>query len=87
MGAGFPRISLLFIREFLVLIGIANALAWPVGYFLVNNWLKSFPYTASFSIGPFLAALILTILITLLSMLYHTYQAARLQPARSLRYE
>jgi putative ABC transport system permease protein len=87
MGAGFPRISLLFIREFLVLILIANLVAWPVGYFVVNSWLKSFPYKVSFSVAPFFVALLLTIVITILSMLYHTYRASSLQPAESLRYE
>ncbi|MBL7112498.1 MAG: hypothetical protein ISS19_11235 [Bacteroidales bacterium] len=32
-------------------------------------------------------ALLLTIVFTLISMMYHTYKAARLQPADSLRYE
>ena len=87
MGADFPRISFLFIKEFLVLILIANGIAWPVGYFVVNNWLKSFPYKVSFAVTPYMAALLLTIIITILSMLYHTYRASSLQPAESLRYE
>jgi putative ABC transport system permease protein len=87
MGAGFPRISFLFIKDFLVLILFANLIAWPVGYFMVNSWLKSFPYKVTFSMAPYVAALGLTIIITILSMLYHTYKAARLQPADSLRYE
>ena len=87
MGAGFPRISFLFIREFLVLIFIANLVAWPIGFFVVNSWLKSFPYKVSFSVTPYLLALFLTMIITILSMLYHTYRASSLQPAESLRYE
>ncbi len=87
MGAGFPRISFLFIKEFLVLILIANAIAWPLGYFVVNSWLKSFPYKVSFSVAPYFIALFLTIVITMFSMLYHTYRASSLQPADSLRYE
>jgi putative ABC transport system permease protein len=87
MGASFSVISFQFIREFLVLILIANAIAWPAGYFAVNSWLRSFPYKASFSVSPYLAALLLTTIITVLSMLYHTYKASSLQPAKSLRYE
>ena len=87
MGAGFSVISFQFIREFLVLILIANTIAWPAGYFAVNSWLRSFPYKVSFSVSPYLAALLLTTIITVLSMLYHTYKASRLQPAKSLRYE
>ena len=87
MGASFPWISFLFIKEFLVMILIANLLAWPIGYFVVNSWLKSFPYKVSFAVTPYLAALLLTLIITILSMLYHTYKASSLQPADSLRYE
>jgi putative ABC transport system permease protein len=87
MGADFSRISILFIREFLILILIANLIAWPVGYYVVRNWLQSFPYKVDFSILPYVAALVLTIFFTLLSMFYHTYRSARLQPAVSLRYE
>jgi len=54
---------------------------------VVNGWLKSFPYKVSFSVAPFFVALFLTIVITVLSMLYHTYRASSLQPADSLRYE
>ena len=87
MGAGFFRISVLFSREFLVLICLTNLLAWPVGYFLVKNWMQNFPYKVGFSIAPYLAALFLTIIFALLSMLYHIYRSNRMQPADSLRYE
>jgi len=87
MGADFSRISVLFIKEFMILIIIANLIAWPAGYFIVKNWLQSFPYQVGFSISPYVVALLLTILFTLVSMMYHTYKAARLLPADSLRYE
>ena len=87
MGADFSRISVLFVREFVILILVANLVAWPAGYFIVRNWLHSFPYQVGFSIVPYVVALLLTILFTLISMMYHTYKAARLQPADSLRYE
>jgi putative ABC transport system permease protein len=87
MGAGFYRIARLFSKEFLILICISNLLAWPVGYFLVKNWLQSFPYKVGFSIAPYLAALFLTIIFAMLSMLYHIYRSNRMQPADSLRYE
>jgi len=87
MGAGFIRIIKVFSREYLVLICIANVLAWPAGYFLVKNWMQSFPYRVDFSIAPYLAALGLTFLFALLSMLYHIYRAVQMQLADSLRYE
>jgi putative ABC transport system permease protein len=87
MGADFSKISFLFLKELMVLIIIANLIAWPAGYFIVRNWLQSFPYQVGFSIGPYVVVLLLTILFTFISMMYHTYKSARLQPAESLRYE
>ena len=87
MGAGFIRIGLVFSLEFLWLICISNVLAWPVGFFLVRNWMQNFPYKVGFSIGPFLAAFLLTTIFALVSMLYHIYRSNRMQPADSLRYE
>ncbi|UCG27245.1 MAG: ABC transporter permease, partial [Bacteroidales bacterium] len=87
MGARFTSITRLFAREFMILLLAANIIAWPVVYYLVKNWLQSFPYKVGFSIYPYLIALILTIIFTLLSMIYHTLKSSRLNTAASLRYE
>lgn len=87
MGAGFVIITSLFAREFLWLIALSNFLAWPAGYFLVKNWLQSFPYRVDFSPLPYIAALLLTLLFALLSMLYQIFRVSRINPAESLRYE
>jgi putative ABC transport system permease protein len=87
MGAGFLRITRVFSREYLVLIILANLLAWPAGFFLVKNWLQDFPYRVDFSIFPYLVALVLTLVFAMASMLYHINRSVRMQPADSLRYE
>jgi putative ABC transport system permease protein len=87
MGAGFIRIARVFSIEFLVLILLANMLAWPAGYFLVRNWMQSFPYKVDFSVSPYFAALLLTLFFALMSMLYHINRSVQMQPADSLRYE
>lgn len=87
MGARFFSISRLFAREFMILLLIANILAWPVAYFLVKNWLENFPYRVDFSVIPYFIALLVTTFFTLMSMLYHTLQSSRLNTAECLRYE
>jgi putative ABC transport system permease protein len=87
MGAGFFSIGRVFSREFLILICLANLLAWPAGYFLVSNWMQNFPYRIDFSTLPYLAALFLTLFFAMASMLFHIYRSTRMQPADSLRYE
>ena len=87
LGANFVSISRLFSREFILLVIIANLASWPVVYFVTRQWLQSFPYKAAPSIVPYLAAMTITLIIAYGSMLYHTYKAAQINPADSLRYE
>ena len=87
MGASFATITGVFAREFLWLIVIGNLLAWPIAYYLVRNWLQSFPYRVDFSSVPYLVAFLLTLLFAVLSMLYQTFRVSRINPADSLRYE
>ena len=43
MGASFPDIVRLLSKEYLILIGLANIIAWPVAYYLMNKWLQGLP--------------------------------------------
>ena len=44
LGAGVKNIILLFIKDYAVLIFIANIIAWPFAYMIVNRWLESYAY-------------------------------------------
>jgi putative ABC transport system permease protein len=87
LGANFFSISRLFSKEFMLLVIIANLAAWPLVYFATNKWLQAFPYRVAPSVLPYLAALVVTLVIAYGSMLYHTYKASQINPADSLRYE
>ena len=87
LGANFITILKLFSKDFVGLVVIANLASWPVVYFVISKWLQAFPYNVSHSILPYLAAMVITIVIAYGSMLYHTYKASRINPADSLRYE
>lgn len=87
LGANFFSISKLFSKEFILLVFIANLLAWPVVYLATQKWLQSFPYRVNPSILLYVGAMLVTIAIAYGSMLYHTYRASQINPADSLRYE
>ncbi len=87
MGAGSLRIIKLFLKEFSILILIANILAWPAAYYTVKTWMQSFPYRVDHSMIPYVAALVLTLIVAGISMIYHSYRAAQINPSDSLRYE
>lgn len=87
LGANFVSISRLFSKEFILMVVLANLASWPVVFLATRKWLQAFPYRITPSILPYLAAMLVTMVIAYGSMLYHTYRASQINPADSLRYE
>ncbi|KPL12656.1 MAG: hypothetical protein AMS26_16745 [Bacteroides sp. SM23_62] len=87
MGATSSQIVRLFSRETLVLLLIANVIAWPLSYLSMDRWLQDFAYRTSINYGYFVMVLVLTLLISFLTMAYQTIRSARRNPVLSLRYE
>jgi putative ABC transport system permease protein len=87
LGATSPRIIRLLLKEFVILVGIANLIAWPVAYLVMNRWLSDFAYRISPHILIFLFAGILTLAVALLTVSFQAVKAALADPVRSLRYE
>ena len=87
MGADIPGILALFTREFVVLMGISTLMAWPAAYFFISNWLKEFAYQTSITPWPFIAGALLVAFLTIAVVVSRSFQAALINPARSLRHE
>jgi ABC-type antimicrobial peptide transport system permease subunit len=87
MGASVSSIVQLVSREFLVLVLIANAVAWPVAYYAMDRWLENFVYHIELGLGTFLLAGCLALGIALLTVSSQALRAARSNPMKSLRYE
>ncbi|MEE9463276.1 MAG: ABC transporter permease [Bacteroidales bacterium] len=87
MGATSGQIVRLFSRETLVLLLIANVIAWPITYLSMDRWLQDFAYRTSVNYGYFVLVLVLTILMAFLTMSYQTIRSARKNPVLSLKYE
>ncbi|MDQ1352985.1 MAG: putative transport system permease protein [Acidobacteriota bacterium] len=87
MGAGMEDILILLSRDIVRLVIIATVLAWPVAYFVVANWLKNYASRIAVPILYFILAGLLTAVIALLTVAYHTITAARANPVDTLREE
>ena len=70
----------LFSRDFIKLLLVANIIAWPVAYWMMNQWLTNFAYRIELGIGVFGLAGILTLLVALLTVNFQTLKAARRNP-------
>lgn len=86
-GATIGGVVQRFSKEFLILIIAANAIAWPISYYIMNIWLQKFPYKTDVSYSIFLVSGLISVLISLLTVSYHAYKTANRNPAEVLRYE
>lgn len=87
LGSSVSQIVILLSKGFIQLVLFANVIAWPLAWWLMNNWLKSFPYRIEIDLVLFAAAGVVVIVIAFLSVSIQTLKSARANPAETLKYE
>jgi putative ABC transport system permease protein len=87
LGASVAGITLLLVKEFTKWVLLAVLIAWPIGYFVMNNWLQNFAYRISVGIDTLIVAALLALIISVITVSYQSLRAAVADPIRSLRYE
>lgn len=87
LGAGRAGLVVLLSKDFLKLVIMAFVLAAPAAYYALRSWLEGFAYRIDLGAGVFLMAGGLALLIALLTVSYHAFRTAAVNPVKSLRYE
>jgi len=87
LGASMQDLIILLTKDFVQLVLLANAIAWPLGWWLMNNWLKDFAYHVHISWFIFLFAGLTALIIALVTVSVQAIQAAFSNPIKSLRTE
>lgn len=87
LGASFPRVLAMLLRDCTRPILIANIVAWPLAYLAMKAYLSIFAQRVELSLTPFLLSLVITLCIAWLAIAAQTTRAARVNPATVLRYE
>lgn len=87
MGASVKHIMFLFTKEFLKWILVANLVAWPVAYLVMNRWLQNFAFRIHIGWFHFLATGGISFAIALITVSYQILKTATASPVDSLRYE
>ena len=87
LGASARRMLALLSAEFVGLVLLANALAWPAAWLFMSRWLESFAYRIELGWGIFFASGAVALLITVLTIGYHVARTALANPAEVLRGE
>lgn len=87
LGSTVGEITLMLSKQFLKWVLVANVIAWPLAYFAMDSWLQNFAYKTDLSIGIFLIAGLIAILIALSTVSYQAVKAALMNPVSSLKHE
>ncbi len=74
-------------REFVLLVLIANLLAWPAAHWVISRWLENFAYRVDLSLTSFILAALISMVIALATVSTQAFRAARANPVDSLKYE
>lgn len=87
MGASISSILKMISWEYVLLIVLANLIAWPIGWYFLSEWLNDFAYRASLSWYVFIGTGFGVLTMALVSVVVLTARAAKANPIQSLRYE
>ena len=89
IGASVNNIIVLLLKEFVKWVCIANVVAVPAAWFIMNGWLQDYAFRIEIknNIWVFLLAGAVTFIITIATLIYLVIKAARANPIDSLKYE
>ena len=87
LGASVREIVLLLSKEFTKWILAANLIAWPLAYYMMNKWLENFAYRVGIQWDIFIFSGLLTAVIALFTVSFHSLKAAKSNPVKALKYE
>jgi putative ABC transport system permease protein len=87
LGASVSHIVAMFSKEFILLIVIAFAIAVPVAWYAMNQWLQEFAFRVEISWVIFAVGIVSTLFITILTVGYRSLRAAGANPVDSLKNE
>jgi len=87
LGASTASLATLVSKNFIQLVIISIALASPMAFFIVDNWLQSYKYHVSIGVTVFLITAAVAVAIALLTVSFQSIKAAMANPVDSLRSE
>jgi ABC-type antimicrobial peptide transport system permease subunit len=87
LGASVLNLWGLLSKEFVTLVLLSCAIAIPIGWYYMNDWLKTYQYKTNINIEVFVVVVLVAIVITLLTVSFQAIKAAVANPVKSLRTE
>ncbi len=74
-------------KDYVLLILVANSIAWPLAYLILYYWFQTFSYHTSINLLYFVCSALIAVALAMLIIGYRAFRAAFISPARTLKYE
>jgi putative ABC transport system permease protein len=88
LGSTVPAIFVLLSKDFLKLVLLANLIAIPVVWYVMDSWwLNTFTFRIDLGVSVFVLAAAISVIIAMVTVSYQSVTAALNNPVKSLRYE
>ncbi len=85
LGATIPGIIQNLSREFVILVALANVLAWVPAFLFMNDWLNTFRFRTEISIWIFVISAVISISIAVFTVSAKAFNSASANPVKALR--
>ena len=87
LGASVSQVLVLLSGDFILLVGISCLIATPVAYYFLHQWLAGYYYRITISPLVFVAAALVALVITAITVGFQSVRSAIENPVNSLRSE
>jgi len=87
VGAHTEIIMRLLLSDFMKLVVLSNLIAMPTAYLILRLMLQVFSYRVELRISIFVTVFVMSVIASMITVIYHAFRTARSNPVNSLRYE
>ncbi len=87
LGASVSGVIGMMSRDFVKLVALANLIAWPAAYLIMNRWLQDFAFRIKMNVWMFILSGAAALALALLTTGSQAFKAATANPVTSLRNE
>ncbi len=87
LGATVPGLTMMLTREFTKWVLLANVIAWPLSYYLMDKLLEHFAYRTPVNFWIYIIAGAVTLSVAIISVGFQSVKTALANPVKTLRYE
>jgi putative ABC transport system permease protein len=87
LGASILSVTIMLSVEFIKWVALANIIAWPAAWLIMDYWLQDFAYRTEINPLIFIIAGLTALIIAVITVSFQAIKASLANPVESLRYE